>query len=189
MSKKMAIVYFSHTGATRMLAERISAGSTAAGVTTTQIEILSSDIVEGRYIRQDIFNVLQQQDAIVFGSPTYMGSAAAQFKAFMDASSNDYVDLAWRNKLAAGFTVGGSLNGEQQQTLLSFFTLACQHAMLWAGLDTSQHNDQLKLNRTGSSIGLVASTLPDSSLVDDNDLATAYYFGQRLAHCLSLHNH
>ncbi|MEZ9658667.1 flavodoxin family protein, partial [Vibrio sp. 10N.261.52.F3] len=84
-----------------------------------------------------------------------------------------------------GITTGGSLNGEQQQTLLSFFTLACQHGMIWAGLDISKHIDDLGLNRTGSSIGLVASEdeTADStnSHINSNDLQTAFYFGQRIA--------
>ena len=114
-----------------------------------------------------------------------MGSPAAQFKSFMDASSDSYCKKAWRNKLAAGFTTGGSLNGEQQQTLLSFFTLACQHGMIWAGLDISKHIDDLGLNRTGSSIGLVASddqtAESTNNHINSNDLKTAFYFGQRIA--------
>ncbi len=105
-------------------------------------------VIEGRYDNDDKLKVLDSCDAIIFGAPTYMGSPAAQFKSFMDASSDTYCKKAWRNKLAAGFTTGGSLNGEQQQTLLekSFFTLACQHGMIWAGLDISKHIDDLGLN-------------------------------------------
>ncbi len=98
----------------------------------------------------------------------------------MDASSDEYVQLNWRNKIAAGFTMGGSLNGEQQQTLLGFFTLACQHGMIWAGLDVSKHTDNNELNRTGSSIGLVAS-YDEKEQVHPNDLETAHYFGYRIA--------
>ncbi|WP_171392135.1 flavodoxin family protein [Vibrio mediterranei] len=176
----IAIVYFSKSGATRVLAKAIQSGIECALCNATLFEIESRDIEEGRYVNNHLLSSLKHFDAIVFGSPTYMGSASAQFKAFMDASSDEYVQLNWRNKLAAGFTMGGSLNGEQQQTLLGFFALACQHGMIWAGLDVSKHTDNKALNRTGSSIGLVASYY-DNKQVHPNDLETAHYFGSRIA--------
>ncbi|PMK15100.1 flavodoxin family protein [Vibrio splendidus] len=183
---KVGIVFFSKNGATKQVAETIAEGiNTQQSNSAVLIEVLSSEIVEGRYDNDDKLSALDSCDAIIFGSPTYMGSPAAQFKSFMDASSDSYCKKAWRNKLAAGFTTGGSLNGEQQQTLLSFFTLACQHGMIWAGLDISKHIDDLGLNRTGSSIGLVASddqtAENTNNHINSNDLKTAFYFGQRIA--------
>ncbi|GAL36456.1 multimeric flavodoxin WrbA [Vibrio maritimus] len=185
MSGKIAIVYFTKNGTTRQLAQQIQQGVNDSGANAELFEIMGSDIVEGRYTNDALISALQDFDAIVFGSPTYMGSASGQFKAFMDATSDSYVGLDWRNKLAAGFTMGGSINGEQQQTLLGFFTLASQHAMLWVGLDVSKHNDNLNLNRTGSSYGLVATYDESEQAVHPNDLETAFYFGSRIAKCLS----
>ncbi|WP_373958743.1 flavodoxin family protein [Vibrio gigantis] len=185
-SHKIGIVFFSKCGATKQVAELITEGiNSQMPSSALLIEVLSPEIIEGRYDNDDKLKALDTCDAIVFGAPTYMGSPAAQFKSFMDASSDTYGKKAWRNKLAAGFTTGGSLNGEQQQTLLSFFTLACQHGMIWAGLDVSKHIDDLGLNRTGSSIGLVASVDEDptstNNSINANDLKTAFYFGQRIA--------
>lgn len=57
--------------------------------------------------------------------------------------------------------------------------------MIWAGLDISKHIDDLGLNRTGSSIGLVASddqtAESTNNHINSNDLKTAFYFGQRIA--------
>ncbi|WP_456296718.1 flavodoxin family protein [Vibrio sp. AK197] len=178
---KIGIVFYSKQGNTSSLAKHIEEGIQSQDIPVMSIKIQDNDIVAGRYQNSAIFDMLVGCDAIVFGSPTYMGSPAAQFKAFMDASSDCYVAKAWRNKIAAGFTSGGSLNGEQQQTLLAMFALACQHGMLWAGLDVSQFTDTLNLNRTGSSLGLVASPQPNHQQIEDNDLATAFYFGQRIA--------
>jgi multimeric flavodoxin WrbA len=179
--KNIAIVYFSKTGLTDLVAHQISKGVKHAKANATLFEIEPKHIVEGRFIQTKIFEQLNEYHAIVFGSPTYMGSAAAQYKAFMDASSDSYTNKEWNGKLAAGFTTGGAINGEQQQTLLSFFALACQHGMIWAGLDTSQFTDQKGLNRTGSSIGLVSSCGDVGDSIDENDLRTAFYFGHRLA--------
>ncbi|CAH0541260.1 flavodoxin family protein [Vibrio marisflavi] len=181
--KKISIVYFSANGSTRAIADNVRRGAIESDVECL-VEIAPEDITHGRYVNSANLERLTNSDAIVFGSPTYMGSPAGQFKSFMDATSDCYVTRSWRNKIAAGFTVGGSLNGEQQQTLLSFFTLACQHCMLWAGLDVSEHTRDLGLNRTGSSIGLVASVDATTGQIHENDRQTAYYFGQRIAQLL-----
>lgn len=178
---QIGIVFFSKCGATKAVAHALAEGVEVQSQSVTMIEVLPSEIVEGRYINEQKLKRLGECDAIVFGSPTYMGSPAAQFKAFMDASSEPYCAKAWRNKFSAGFTTGGSLNGEQQQTLLSFFTLACQHGMLWIGLDASKHTDDLGLNRTGSNIGLVSSIDDGEECVNGNDLLTARYYGTRIA--------
>lgn len=179
---KIGIVFFSKCGATKQVAELIAEGvNTQLPDSALLIEVLPSEVIEGRYNNDEKLKLLDNCDAIVFGAPTYMGSPAAQFKSFMDASSDNYCKKLWRNKLAAGFTTGGSLNGEQQQTLLSFFTLACQHGMIWVGLDASRHTDNLGLNRTGSNIGLVSSIDDGEESVNHNDLLTAQYYGSRIA--------
>ncbi len=71
------------------------------------------------------------------GSPTYMGGAAAQFKAFIDATSDEWSKQRWANKIAAGFTCGSSLNGDQTACLQAMNTLASLQGMLWVGLDTA----------------------------------------------------
>lgn len=183
--KRIAIVYFSQDGATRLLAQHVAEGAQHQGVESITLEIKAADIVTGRYQNDALFRRLQTCDAIVFASPTYMGGPAAQFKAFMDTSSDGYANKLWRNKLAGGLTMGGSVNGEQQQTLYSFVTLACQHGMIWVGLDVSKHTDSRGLNHTGSSIGVVASYLDNTSQVNSNDLATAFYYGERMASLLN----
>jgi hypothetical protein len=66
-------------------------------------------------------------DAIVFGSPTYMGSVSWQFKKFADASSKPWFAQEWKDKLFAGFTNSASMNGDKFSTLTYLFTLAMQH--------------------------------------------------------------
>ena len=68
--------------------------------------------------------VLAAADAIVFGSPTYMGGVSWQFKKFADASSKPWYVQAWRNKLAAGFTNSATLNGDKFSSLQYLFTLS-----------------------------------------------------------------
>jgi multimeric flavodoxin WrbA len=118
-------------------------------------------------------------DAVAFGSPTYMGGPAAQFKAFADASSERWEGQRWADKVAAGFTVGACANGDQGFTLAYFSILAAQHGMLWCGLDIPGGLDKAGRNRLGAQVGLVA--LATEGEVDAADLATAQYLGRRLA--------
>ena len=59
------------------------------------------------------WETLAAADAIVFGSPTYMGNVSWQFKSFADASSKPWYGQAWKDKLAAGFTNSASINGDK----------------------------------------------------------------------------
>ena len=74
---KIAIVFHSGYGHTKKMAESVAAG--AAG------ELVAID-AEGN-LSDAQWATLLAADAIVFGSPTYMGSVSWQFKKFADASS------------------------------------------------------------------------------------------------------
>lgn len=171
----LAIVYFSISGATQTLAHAVARG--AAGMTEVAVcRIAGDDIVSGRFQNESLLGTIDRADAVAFGSPTYMGGPAAQFKAFADASSDRWTQQRWANKIAAGFTTGACASGDQLHTLT---ILAAQHGMLWCGLDIPGGEDPGGRNRLGSQLGL-ATHLVDGVL-PQSDLSTAEYLGQRLA--------
>ena len=92
----IAIVYHSGYGHTRALAEAFAKG--AQGVSNTKVSLVPVAEAE---TRQD---ELDNADAIIFGSPTYMGGVSAEFAKFKDSTSKRWMEGTWRNKLAAGFT-------------------------------------------------------------------------------------
>jgi len=182
MSKKIVIVYHSGYGHTKKVAEAVAEGSGAALLTVDA----EGNLPEGGWER------LAAADAIVFGTPTYMGSVSWQFKKFADASSKVWFTQGWRNKLAAGFTNSASLYGDKGQTLNYLFTLAQQHGMLWTGSGMMPANTKAAtradVNHIGSALGLMTATPSDAS-VDEmvaGDLATARAFGQRVAEAAKL---
>ena len=132
MSKKIVIVYHSGYGHTGKVAEAVAAGSGGA--------LLAID-AEGN-LPAGGWEQLAAADAIVFGSPTYMGSVSWQFKKFADASSKPWYGQQWKNKLAAGFTNSASMNGDKLSTLHYFFTLSQQHGMLWLGTGMMPSNSK-----------------------------------------------
>ena len=93
---------------------------------------------------------------MIFGSPTFMGSVSAQFKAFADATGELWAEKIWSDKVAAGFTIGSNLSGDQLHTLQYLQVFANQHGMLWASLDIPGNCDPQKRNRLGAQSGLIA---------------------------------
>ncbi len=183
---KIAIIYFSKTDVTGQLARAIVAGVEQQGIKQQgECEIFShriegSEIIEGRFVNPNLMDELAECDAIIFGSPTYMGGVAAQFKAFVDASSESWYNQKWANKVAAGFTSGGALNGDQSCTLQYLQTFAYQHGMMWVGLDKISNSGEQNLNRYGVQGGIVAQGGEDGQL-HASDVATAEYLGKRVA--------
>ncbi|ENQ8053457.1 flavodoxin family protein [Vibrio parahaemolyticus] len=183
---KIAIIYFSKTDVTGQLARAIAAGVEQQSIKQQgECEILShriegSEIIEGRFVNPNLMDELAEYDAIIFGSPTYMGGVAAQFKAFADASSESWYHQKWANKVAAGFTSGGALNGDQSCTLQYLQTFAYQHGMMWVGLDKISNSGEQNLNRYGVQGGIVAQGGADGQL-HASDVATAEYLGKRVA--------
>src|SRR6476659_6918334 len=55
------------------------------------------------------WETLKAADAIIFGSPTYMGSVSWQFKKFADASSKPWYTQSWKDKIFGGFTASANV--------------------------------------------------------------------------------
>jgi len=177
---RIAIVYFSNSGVTGQLADAIASGAKQEpGITVFEHKVEGHEILEGRFENVALFEQLKLCDAIIFGSPTYMGSVSAQFKAFADASSDYWQNQAWSDKVSAGFTSGTALNGEQSSTLQYMATLASQHGMFWVNIDASYGTENSTLNRLGCQLGVVSHTT--NNVAHDVDLATAKHLGRRVA--------
>lgn len=176
----VAVVYFSASGATQKLARQVLAGiSTVEDVKAIEYQIQGRDIFEGRFDNDEALCLLDGADAIIMGTPTYMGGVAAPFKAFADATSERWGAQLWRNKFAAGFTVGSCLNGDQSSSIQYLATLASQHGMLWVGLDLAGGYNALGLNRLGCQQGVVSHN-PEGDIFG-GDADTAKYLGRRVA--------
>ena len=179
----LSIIYFSGSGHTTKLAEAVHQGTTAvAGVKTHLIAISGDDIIKGRYSNEEVFAKLDASDAIIFGSPTYMGGPAAQFKTFADATGGRWFAGAWRDKIAGGFTVSMGPSGDKLSTLHYFFTLAMQHGMVWVG-QSEMPMQPNGVNRLGSASGVMAQAGQEAPEVAPcvGDKLTGELFGKRLA--------
>ena len=176
----IAIVYHSGYGHTKALAEAVAKGAQA--VAGAKVALVPVAEAEARQTELD------GADAIIFGSPTYMGGVSADFAKFKDWTAKCWMDGAWRNKLAAGFTASASWNGDKHNTLYQLLTLALQHGMVWVGLGLPGGYNHSKgsvddLNRLGASVGAMAQANADQGVegIAASDFRTMEALGKRVA--------
>jgi NAD(P)H dehydrogenase (quinone) len=173
----VVIVYHSGYGHTQRMAQAVAQGANA--------ELIAID-ADGN-LPAGGWERLKAADAIIFGSPTYMGSVSWQFKKFADASSKQWFAQDWKDKVAAGFTSASGMDGDKLHTLHTLFTLAMQHSMIWVsqGLMPSQSLAARRddVNYLGSYSGAMAQSPADCGAKDMSagDLETARLFGERVA--------
>jgi NAD(P)H dehydrogenase (quinone) len=179
----VAIVYFSAQGHTQQLAEAVAEGARGVpGTTVEVIRIVGDDIVGGRWKNPALLAKLTAADAIVFGTPTYMGGYSAQMKALIDAASAVWVKLGWKDKIAAGFTHSQGLSGDKLNTLQGLWVNAMQHGMIWVGLgELVEGITPDKVNRISSYGGAMAQTDLGQDKVNDGDRKSAVILGRRVA--------
>ena len=171
------VVYHSGYGHTQRMAQAVAEG---AGAQLIAIDA-DGNLPEGGW------EALDATDAIIMGSPTYMGSVSWQFKKFADASSKAWFVQKWKDKVFAGFTNSATMNGDKLSTLHYLFTLAMQQGGLWVGTGLMPSNSKAAtrndVNYVGSSAGAMAQTPSDASVAEmlPGDLETARLFGKRVA--------
>ena len=170
---KVSIVYHSGFGHTKVLAEAVARG--ARQVAGTEVNLLAVEQVDAQW------DALEQSDAIIFGSPTYMGSVSGPFKTFMDASAKVWFEQKWRDKLAAGFTNSGGLSGDKLNTLQTLAIFGAQHGMIWVGQAEAVVPDGV--NRLSSYLGVMAQSGNVAPELEPGpaDQATGEALGQRVA--------
>jgi len=173
----VVVVYHSGYGHAQRMAQAVAQGADA--------QLIAID-ADGN-LPGDGWAQLKAAGAIIFGSPTYMGSVSWQFKKFADASSKAWFAQEWKDKVAAGFTNSAGMNGDKQGTLTTLWTLAMQHGMIWVSQGLMPSNTKAAkrndVNYLVSYSGAIAQSPSDTGAADmsPGDLETARLFGERVA--------
>ena len=183
---KICIVYHSGYGHTEKVAHAVAKG--VQSLAETECKLVKTEELKDS---ESGWEPLDDADAIIFGSPTYMGNISADMKHFMEATSSRWMEMKWADKLAAAFTNSGSQNGDKQNSLLTFATFAAQHGMVWINLNQLPGNNHSKgsvedINRLGASLGAMAQSNIDEGpdvAPPESDLRTAGLLGERVAQC------
>ena len=164
------VVYHSGYGHTQRVAQFVAEGADA------QLIAIDADghLTDAQWADVDA------ADAIIMGSPTYMGMVSWQFKKFADATSKRWFTSAWKDKVAGGFTISSNPSGDKLSSIQYFITLAMQQGMIWVGQPSL--NDGT-INRLGSYSGVMAQcgAQDPASAIPQGDLDTAAAYGKRVA--------
>jgi len=184
------VLYYSHRGSVRALAERIARGiasvpgaqprlrtvprvSTVCEATAAAIPDAGAPYVEASDLDECI--------GLALGSPVRFGNMAAPMKYFWDSTL-----AAWQNGTLVGkpaciFTSSGSQHGGNEATLLSMSLPLMHHGMLVMGLPFTEP-DLSHSPQGGTPYGASHVAGPDGNpALSDSESRLAFAQGRRLA--------
>jgi len=184
------VLYYSRTGATRLLAEAIAQGIDQVDGTqarlrtvppvTAVVETASASIPPDGAPYADLID-LEQCGGLALGSPTRFGNMAAPLKHFIDSTSGQWLAGALAGKPAAVFTSTTSMHGGQESTLLSMMLPLLHQGMLVLGVPYTEP-DLMSTTSGGTPYG-ASHVAPHGALVrlTDEERRLAVALGRRLA--------
>lgn len=183
MPVQISIVYYSDfRSATEQLARATARG--AESVENTEVRLLPVEEVDQNW------EWLHGSDAIIFGTPTYIGSVSAKFKEFIEKAAGEiWLKRMWTNKIASGFTCSTGRSGDKLNCLQQLIIFAAQLGMIWVpvrilGGNYSTSGSEEDLNRMAGYIGVMAQANIDqtSDLAPPaSDIETARIHGHHVA--------
>ena len=174
---EIVVSYHSGSGHTRRLVEVFAEALVELGAVV--------HIANVENFKDADWRACKRADGHVFAAPTYMGSASAPYKAFMDASSDIWGGPdGWQGKVAAGMTVATYPSGDKLNTLMQMAVFAAQHGMIWVGLDdigAPVEPEKTGINEDGFCLGLGAASVRDKGqMIRASDVTTARRFAVRI---------
>ena len=141
--KDILVLYYSHTGAVREMAQLVARGvegvaGCAARVRTVP-KVTAAAGPAGPAVPESGAPYAELKDlveciGIALGSPTRFGNMAAPMKHFWDGTGELWLKGTLAGKPAALFTSTASLHGGQESTLISMMLPLLHHGMLIVGL-------------------------------------------------------
>lgn len=156
MSCEILVLYYSHHGAVRQMAQLFARGIEQVPGATARIrtvprvaavtEAVAPAVPDAGAPYVEIADLLECC-ALALGSPTRFGNMAAPLKAFLDTTSELWLKGALAGKPAAVFTSTSTLHGGQESTLLSMMLPLLHHGMVIVGLPYSE--PELALTTSG----------------------------------------
>lgn len=197
MPAKVHVIFYSTYGHVYRLAEAIAEGVLEVPGVEVEVfqvaETLPADVLQkmGAVDARKAFahvpvadpKRLAEADAIVLGSPTRYGSAAAQMRAFLDATGGLWASGALIGKVGSAFTSTASQHGGQETTLLAMSTFFFHMGMAIVGVPySSQELTYLDDVSGGTPYG--ASTIAGprgERQPTENELAVARAQGRHVA--------
>ena len=157
-TRDILVLYYSHTGAVRQMAQLVARGIEKVPGMQARIrtvprvssvaEAVEPQVPDSGAPYAELAD-LEECAGLALGSPTRFGNMAAPLKYFLDGTSPLWLKGTLSGKPAALFTSTASLHGGQESTLLSMMLPLLHHGMLIVGLPYSE--PELMTTRGGGS--------------------------------------
>ena len=137
------ILYYSHRGSVRALAERIACGIESVPGMQARLRTVPRVSTTCEAVEPEVPNAgapyvelsdLAECVGLALGSPVRFGNMAAPMKYFWDSTITTWQNGTLSGKPACVFTSGGSQHGGNESTLLSMMLPLLHHGMLITGL-------------------------------------------------------
>jgi NAD(P)H dehydrogenase (quinone) len=188
---KVAIIYYSSTGTTYLLAKAIEEGAREAGAevkvlkvheTAPDAAIRSNEkwakhVEETKDIPEAQLSDLEWADAIILGSPTRYGAPTSQLRAFIDITGGLWFQGKLANKIGSSFTSTATAHGGQESTILALNTTFYH----WGSIIVSPaYLDPIQF-QTGNPYGASFVSNNGELSPDANALEAARFQGRRVA--------
>ncbi|MFD1932305.1 NAD(P)H:quinone oxidoreductase [Nonomuraea mangrovi] len=192
MTVKVAVIYYSATGAVHALAQAVADGAASAGaeVRLRRVAELAPDSVIDQNplwrrhtdtvtsIAQASVEDLAWADAFAFGTPTRFGAPAAQLKQFIDQAGGLWQEGVLADKPVTAFTSAFNRHGGSEATILSLGNVFYH----WGALIVPPgFTDPVVYAAGGNPYGTSFVTGPTGDGPDAAALEAARYQGRRLA--------
>ncbi len=196
MTVKVAVIYYSATGAVRALAEAVAAGAASAGAEVRLRRV--ADLAPAAQATAEPATATQAAttgpatappatasrgdrawaDAFAFGTPTRFGTPAAQLKQFIDGSVGLWREGRLADKPVTAFTSAHNRHGGSEATILSLGNVFYH----WGALIVPPgYTDPVVYAAGGNPYG----TSTTGGTPDEAALDAARYQGRRLAEIAS----
>jgi NAD(P)H dehydrogenase (quinone) len=184
------VLYYSRTGATRLLAEAVAQGidqtdkacarlRTVPAVAPIVEQAAAAVPPEGAPYAE--LRDLEECGGLALGSPTRFGNMATPLKHFIDSTSGQWISGALAGKPAAVFTSTTSMHGGQEATLLSMMVPLLHHGMLVLGIPYTEPD--LRTTTSGGTPYGASHVAPQGApvILSDPERRLAVALGARLA--------
>ncbi|MGI5206065.1 NAD(P)H:quinone oxidoreductase [Spirillospora sp. CA-108201] len=192
MSVKVAVIYYSATGAVHALAQAVAEGAASAGAEVRLrrvAELASGDAIDenprwrrhvdaAAAIPEAAVEDLAWADAYAFGTPTRFGTPAAQLKQFIDQSVGLWREGVLADKPVTAFTSAFNRHGGNEATILALSNVFYH----WGALIVPPgYTDPAVYAAGGNPYGASSVTGPSGDGPDTASLDAARHQGRRLA--------
>lgn len=136
---KLAVIYYSATGANYQLARWAVEGGEKVGAEVKLLKIpelapqqaidanpaWKANAEATKNIQEVSLNDLEWADAIIFSSPTRYGSVTSQMRQFFDTTGSLWFQGKLANKVVSAMSSAANPHGGQESTILSLYTSMC----------------------------------------------------------------